>query len=216
MADYKISQADYEILKHAINVLERKIAGVQRACALTNAKGALGRVKPIANIVDGKEILTDDKMADLFGLNYSGILYYNFDAKKWNTDKYMGVAVKGQDIDTANAIEMQTKMHRMMEFKDYELVAVVTMLVPSVLFPTRDMVIENPLRDFSGNATLGTIVKRDRKSGRILPLDNRWVAVRRYVNHAAACADAAFRFVNDGAKNPFYRKLLVDKICNQK
>ncbi|MBQ8256009.1 MAG: hypothetical protein IJY99_03535 [Alphaproteobacteria bacterium] len=216
MADYKISQADYNILKNAISVLERKIIGVERVAALANAKGALGRVKPIANIVDGKEILTDDKMADLFGLNYNGILFYNFDAKKWNTDKYMGVPVSGQDIDTANAVEMRTKMHRMKDFANYELVAVVTMVVSSVVYPTQDDVVENPRYDLTGNSVVGTVVRRDKKTGRILPLDNRWVAVRRYVNHADACADGAFRFVNDGAKNSFYRKLLVDKICNRK
>ena len=84
MADYKISQADYNILKNAISVLERKIIGVERVAALANAKRVLERIKPLEMIVNGREILTDDKMRDLFGENYNGILFYNFDSKKWN------------------------------------------------------------------------------------------------------------------------------------
>lgn len=216
MADYKISNTDYNILKNAISVLERKIIGVERVAALANAKRALGRVKPIANIVDGKEILTDDKMADLFGENYKGILYYNFDRKKWNSDRYMGISVKGQDIDTANAVEMRTKMHRMKDFADYELVAVVTMVVPFTVYPTHDVFVENPRYDLRGDCVVGTIVCRDKRSGRILPVDNRWVAVLRFKNHTAACATGSFRFVFEGATNSLYRKLLAERPGRQK
>ena len=216
MADYKITQTDYNILKNALVVLSSKVSGLSHACALANAKNVMERIQPIPKIVNGKEVLTDDKMRELFGMNYDGILYYNFDAKKWNTGKYMGIPVKGQDIDTANAIEMQIKMHRMKEFADFELVAVVTMLVPSNLFSTCDNIVENPQYDMSGNAVLGTIVKRGKVSGRILPMVNRWVPVRRYIDHDTACADGSYRFVFEGATNPLYSKLLVEKLCQHK
>ena len=39
-------------------------------------------VKPV-------EVLTDDKMRDLFGTNYSNIIYYNYDKGAWNRNEYL-------------------------------------------------------------------------------------------------------------------------------
>ena len=32
------------------------------------------------------ETLSDDKMRDLFGTKYQSLLFYDFDAQKWNSD----------------------------------------------------------------------------------------------------------------------------------
>lgn len=126
-----------------------------------------------------KESLTIDKMRQLFGQNYDGLLYYNFDNGQWNTNKYRGYAINKQKEHTHAALQFKDVLERSPEFVDYELIALVVMAIRGRLFPGVGQRKMCPVYNaFSnGDAALGTIVRRDKKNGQILPVPNEWLGV---------------------------------------
>lgn len=99
------------------------------------------------NAVKNKEILTDDKMRQIFGANYSEVLYFNFDNGRWNRRKYRGYKISDQFLDTNNAKLMKVDFDACAFAKAYELAA---------------LAVRN-----RGRTLIGGVLLRDLKSGKI-------------------------------------------------
>ena len=65
-----------------------------------------------------KELLTTNKMRDLFGASYENIVYFNFDTECWNRSKYLGFTIGDQTIDARNAMEMKRMVEMEPEMQD--------------------------------------------------------------------------------------------------
>ncbi|MBR5153170.1 MAG: hypothetical protein IKW57_00010 [Alphaproteobacteria bacterium] len=144
-----------------------------------------------------KQILTDSKMQELFGVNYKHILYYNFDTEQWNANKYQGFVLLNQDIDSAAARYMQQNLQAVKGFEDKEIVAVATMLVAQK-HRGNGAIVSKPIFNAGGCSVVGTVVCRDRLTGQILPVSNKWIGGSNFVKHSSAVKYGAFAFCNSG------------------
>ena len=164
-----------------------------------------------------KELLTIERMQRLFGQNYNGLIYYNFDTGAWNTDRYRGYTINKQREHTELANEFKAVLERCPEFADYELVAMVVMAIRGRLYPGFSCSIHFPMYNAfaNGDAAVGTIVRRDRKTGRILPVPNNWLGVSEFDEEAVAKRSAK-NFASFGVASPEFRKQLLSIHGKQK
>ncbi len=157
---YTLTQQDYDVLMSA---------------ALNNPT-ALGVLQRIAN--NTHEILNDDKVAELFGQNFHGIIYYNFDTKRWNRDTYFGKKIRNQSIDTTHACELKKRVEESPDMREIEIVATVAMPIDIKDYPGWSQTIENPIYEPHGESVVATVIRRDRRTGKILPIPSQWMGVR--------------------------------------
>jgi len=147
--------------------------------AMINNPHALQILQRIANRpIYVKEELSDKKMRELFGANYYGLVYYNFEEKSWNKNTYMGHPISNQHFDTNQAIELKRRAELDPAFKDLEIIAIASITIDSDLYPGWSKSIFNPTYLTGGGSIVSTIVRRDRHTGKILPVSNEWMGVR--------------------------------------
>lgn len=217
-----MSQADYDALVEHVaqikKILSRAVVVKDAQPETTVASNVTPVVKMdnVHQVADEnlvvpyvKEELTDYKMQNLFAANYRGILYYNFDTKSWNTNRYQGAEYIDADMFGRKAGHLKEFLENMPEFKNLELVAYVTMLNNSDYFPGWCESIEKPVFSRQGKSVLANIVCRSRKSGRILPVSNSWIGVK-------ACPDnvTAVHFCYDATSVAITRSVLRDTLVN--
>lgn len=157
-----------------------------------------------------RELLTIEKMRLLFGQNYDGLVYYNYDTCQWNTNKYRGYTINNQETHTEQANEFKGVLERCPEFADYELVALAVMAIRGRLFPGFAHAMHCPTYNLiaNGDAAVGTIVRRDRKTGRILSVPNDWLGVLEFDEEMVAKRGAK-RFASFGVTSPEFRRQLL-------
>lgn len=206
---YKISQTDFDALM--------KIPGTQSI--LTHADIVDVHGNPV--IEDGekkvrrkrKEILTCDKMRELFGANYSGLIYFNFDTKRWNKTKYQDDDLQRHNISCVEEVyDWKRELEQEESFKDYELVATVTMAIAGKHFTSWSDVVKKPKYDETGASSVGTIVRRSRKTGKILRVPANWVCL-------FACSrwpGAMWRGASYGSRDAKYHQAMLDLHCRGK
>lgn len=142
-----------------------------------------------------KEVLTDDKMCQIFGANYSDVVSFNFDAGRWNKRKYHGYLILDQFLDTNNAKLMKMAFDKYSCEHGYELVAVASRAIDGVLS--------------------GAVVVRDLRDGKIIKQPSEWFVVQKILDKQAQanCIISIFihRFLYDAE---FKKNLLLstDKI----
>ncbi len=139
-----------------------------------------------------KEELNDTKMRELFGANYNGLIYYDFEHQHWNKNTYMGEPIKNQHFDTNQAVELKCRAELDATFKDIEIIAVASIVIDSDLYPGWSQPIFNPTFLKSGNSIVSTIVRRDRRTGQILPIPPEWMGVRQ--NRSSGWTFNGFRY----------------------
>ena len=154
-----------------------------------------------------KEILTDSKMRQLFGENYHGLIFYNYDFGLWNAEKYHGYKIETCEI---NLEKLKTVLEKEPKFAGFELVAVVTMPIRNDEFPGAGAVIKKPNLNFNGWAIVGTIVKRDKKTGKIAPVHDAWLGTHVSGSLCGACRYGATWFANDVANKDKFRRALIN------
>ncbi|MBR5153171.1 MAG: hypothetical protein IKW57_00015 [Alphaproteobacteria bacterium] len=212
---YQLSQPDYDIVSRAVRFCPDAVRALKRATVLK--KNPQQKSDKHGN----KELLTDAKMHELFGANYKHILYYNFDEKRWNTDRYFyGLT----DLEFATDITKQAKpvFARAKAFRGMELVAVIVMAVEDKVYLGFGDVARNP-KPFVKNpgASVGTIVCRDKSTGKIVYEPNAWLGISRWADAATAKIDSVMSrsarcmgvFC---ARNIDFRKTLMKLYAKQK
>jgi len=149
--------------------------------------------------VPEREFLTESKLRELFGDNYSWISYYDFDTARWNPSRNISQLVDNKSPLMCNALKMKSNVESMSDFKRFELVAAVVMTVDvdaksSIIKP----IVHQPIF-WPGCGVVGNVVVRDRTSGRIMPVSDYWVGVHRF--HAVhEISDAGCVFVQKCSK----------------
>ncbi len=123
-----------------------------------------------------KETLTQNKMHELLGANYQFVEWFDYDTGCLNN----GVAASKEDNIIYNNFRNILKKDARFN-KSYELVAVVSLSIsPYSGVPYIGKVIRNPryakpsIKFLGQTGYAGTIVCRDKKSGKILTIPNKW------------------------------------------
>lgn len=163
------------------------------------------------------EKLTDEKMQNLFGVNYSGIMYYNYDTKSWCGDKYLGYCMPYQDVVEKDAVAFKRVLEAEPDFKNFELVAFATMLIKDMYFPGVAKKIVHPFFNQRGRAVVGTVVVRNKKDGKILPLPSDWVGV--YLPEIGYCNAIWYGpkwMVRNGLEMPEFRQRIIRNYTKQR
>lgn len=128
-----------------------------------------------------QEVLTDDKMRQVFGASYSNVVSFNFDTGRWNKRKYRGYPISDQFLDTNNAKLMKSVFDKDSCAHGYELAAVASRAVDGVLS--------------------GAVVVRDLTDGKIIKQPSRWFVVQTILDKQAQanCIVSVFlyRFLYD-------------------
>jgi len=156
---YTLTQRDYDILLSS--VLHNPIA--------------LGVLQRIAGNTSDK--LDENKMSELFSANYHGITYFNFETNKWNRNNYKIDAKKHQGIDTVHAQELKRNIEQDPNMRDIEVIAAVAMTINEPDYPGWGEIIHNPKFSATGKSVIGTIVRRDKRTGKILPVTSEWMGI---------------------------------------
>lgn len=215
---YTMSQADYNALVEYVSKIQSILENTtvvpnHKFDKSDNVRGASVQYNTVcetpSQTVYCKEELNERKMMDLFGANYRGILYYNFDTNSWNTHNYRGCASIDADTMGRKAGYLKEFLENMSRFSDFELVAYVTMLNKSDSFPGWCEVLEKPVFSRLGESVLANIVCRSRKSGKILPVPSGWIGIRAFKNNADAV-----RFCYDATVVAITRSVLRDTLVD--
>ncbi len=157
-----------------------------------------------------KERLTDDKIQKCLGANYEGVMYYNFDAGKWKSNVCLECDMPYQDRFEKLMWEFKAVLERDVKFSGYELVAVVTMVVKERLFPGVGGRVTRPFFTRGGTGVVGTIVRRDKKTGKLLSMPSNWngVGVSKLGGFDAIWYGPKW-FAMAGIENPEFRHALI-------
>lgn len=130
-------------------------------------------------VIKRKEVLTNDKMHELFGANYQFVELFNYDTGRLNS----GGAVPKDDRIIYNNFRNILKNDARFN-KNYELVAVVSLSICSYPYSNSPFVGQvvrkpryvKPNDKFLGETGFaGTIVCRDKKTGKIATVPNKWL-----------------------------------------
>ena len=184
--NYKISAEKYNILMRSINDAD-----------LTTAMDVLKSLtRQETKIVSEKkqECLTNKKMREIFGKTYNGLVFYNFDLKKWN----------GKSVDLSklknNSYEINL-VKRVLEAEikelDFELVALVTMSISDSKYVRWGRAIDNAKYDAKGHVLVGGLLWRDKVNGRVLSGGVGWQQGDFFLCDSNLREDAIRRFVRD-------------------
>lgn len=165
-------------------------------------------VKPV-------EVLTDDKMRDLFGTNYSNIIYYNYDKGAWNRNEYLGY-----DLTVANHMTSQywapaVKGIIDREYANIELVACVVMMIEARDYKRGGAIVKAPHFDPLGTAFVGNVVYRNRRSHKIAPIGSDWICAGHFV-YPDRAAMSVGEFLHQLAFNAKFRHTLMDAKVRRK
>jgi len=144
---------------------------------------------------ENQEILTDKKMNELFsGKPY--ILYYNFDASNWNSARFMGHVRPNITKDTYDVIEMKKTLEKQLNFIDKEIVAVV--IITAIRYPGwGDLTHYHAICPDAKNTAVGTLVCRNKKTGKIMQQPKQYIGIGRYLHESAVPEYAVQAFARD-------------------
>ncbi len=158
------------------------------------------------------EKLSDEKMKSLFGAKYQSLLYYNFDTKKWNTDEFLGKGILGVDNNVMCANKIKFDIELMPEFKDYEMVGLVFMPIASEIYKQHFAdFIRAPLfcmrkYSFNGYALVATLVVRNLKMGKIVPVSDIWAKANKAYTRYGLVQLSVQKFVKKLSEKDRFRR----------
>ena len=154
------------------------------------------------------EKLTDAKMRKILGANYAHTTYYNFDSGNLVNIKTQDPTTKTYAIN--NAMELQLFLLQIDTFKGMDIVACCTMYIPFDKFPGIGKLCEvtPSLGIQDGNATIGTLIFRDKKTGKIKTPPPYWLGYERYLTNAEANEFSVRGFAYDIKIFPEFLRIL--------
>ena len=161
-----------------------------------NARRILSRATEVnLALPENKEVLTDEKIKTLFD-NKPYILYYNFDAGKWNSDKFMGHLRPHIARDTNDVFKMKNTLEKKPTFIDTEIIAVV--VLSAMPYPGwGNLIQKNHLITSGKNIAVGALVRRDKKTGKIMQQPNHYIGIGRYLKESSVPEYAIHAFARD-------------------
>lgn len=179
---YVITQSEYDILTKNLSQIQNILAHAKVVDPTTQQ---FIERRPIQ-----LEKLSTEKMQELFGKNYQHLIYYSFDTSWWNKDTILGWKL----LYEASTIQLLRGLKDMIEatpeFKNLDVVAIVNM--PIVESPTTNVpTVTNPkpaiklpsnsdekTKKYLGcNGAAGTIVCRDKCTGKLQPVPDTWIHI---------------------------------------
>ena len=129
-----------------------------------------------------KEILTDAKVAELLKVaSTNAVMYYNFDSNRWNTSHYLGYDVWWQGADNDVAKDFKALFEKEPEFADVELAACMIMAT-NYKYLAKGMRLHKPVYSPTAKGVVFNVIRRDKQSGRILPVSDVWIGGDKYAN----------------------------------
>lgn len=164
-----------------------------------------------------KEVLDDAKARQLFGANYGGVVFYDLERGTWNKNVYLGKYIEYQDVDAVCAKKMQKVLSRRPEFEAAEVIGCATMLIEdNLVWPVRGAEIKNATYCPTGTTVAGTLIRRDKQTGKILPIAKSWVAVNCYVTRNFAARNIARSFAAFTMLDRKFQQTLIQTQTNER
>lgn len=161
------------------------------------------------------ELLTDEHMRKLFGTNYNGITYFNYDTGRWFHKTWDTIKILAHDRPIFQ--DFKKHIESAPHFAPYELVALVVMPIQHTPnYKNFPILVSNPTYTPRSSYIVGTIIRRDRTSGKILPVPTTWHGVKDFSQHFSALEDGPFFFAFDCIKFPILTNALLKIHGNQK
>ncbi len=169
----------------------------------------------------GPELLTDAKMAELFGDNFSHLAYINFDDNSCNCTTYNGRELLNIKNTMKKALEFKNQLERHSDMlqaaNPATMVAMAAMTVKSSEHQHRQWgkLISRPEYDPNGSAIVCMVVTRDEDTGKINPVSEYWLGgmdfggVESDVHANLAARNILASFAADGANNAKFLERVV-------
>ena len=156
-----------------------------------------------------RERLTDLKLHNMFGENYRNIICYNFDNKLWNKSTLLNYDILNRQDTIQYAKLAKLTIEHNPDFKNFEVVAFVITIIPAQQHLFIGNFIERPHFTNDATAIAGNIICRNRKTGRIMPMSDFWLAGRGYTEQRHTVAHGADDFIHDCWGLPQYQQALL-------
>ncbi len=124
----------------------------------------------------------DDMMRDILGDKHREVLYYNYDLGSWNRESYMGI-----DLRSANTAAMpwvntaRETLESNPAFSRWQVVALVSMLVEGYDYPGLAKSKIGVKNSMHGNAIVSTIIRRNKRTGKIEAIGDKWVGAGHFI-----------------------------------
>ena len=116
------------------------------------------------------EKLTDERARKILGDYINHVVMYNFDTRKWNCNYYLGHGVMTTGVDCAR---MKSEIER--THPNIELAAVVGMAIEKPQLELFTYMPTPATRSNSAPMAYATFITRDKKSGKLNELPQKWV-----------------------------------------
>ncbi|MBR5625309.1 MAG: hypothetical protein IKW67_00825 [Alphaproteobacteria bacterium] len=221
MQDYKIQKSEYDNMKQQVENLKKLNLGEVASAVIMSLEKSLKTVRlesaraiPILKepqpILKGCEILTDEKMSDMYGANYQGLVYYNFDLCKWNRDAYLGHTFASYELYAKDLYLTKEAIEKDQRMENLELVAMVTMIVDVQDYPGYAEFAIAPKFNAAGKCVLGSIVLRDKISKKIVKNSTatHWMGVEKCARQQAAIKTGMSLFAHCAGGGIFMSRML--------
>lgn len=216
MQKYELTQEGYDALAKLGGDVERILAKHTAPIQQPAKKpGWIQRIKQLGlgRGNDKRERLTDVKMQELFGANYRGIIYYNFDKQSTFSSGYSGALDAADHIIPTYVHSCRVVLEREPLFADREIVATVVMSTAQqkpapASVQGREFI--NPVHAPQGSVVVGTLVTRDCATGKINPVPTSWLGVCNDGIKINAAARKANLFAELLEMNAKYRQAMLE------
>lgn len=116
------------------------------------------------------EKLTDERAGKILGDYINHVVMYNFDTRKWNCNYYLGHSVMTTGVDCAR---MKSEIER--THPNIELAAVVGMAIVKPRLELFTYLPKPATRSNSEPMAYATFITRDKKTGKLNELPQKWV-----------------------------------------
>ncbi len=135
-----------------------------------------------------QKVLDNQVIKQLFGANHMGVVVYDYASDTYNNVRYHGQPMQS-DAECARKPAYRTfksQLDKNPQFSDmFELVGFAAMTINCPKFVCDEsnisawrlanIFVKNPVYDRRGLQVVGTIIVRDKKTGQILPVPDRWM-----------------------------------------
>ncbi|MBO5833998.1 MAG: hypothetical protein J6R22_03525 [Alphaproteobacteria bacterium] len=197
---YTILQGDFDILKKAVQS--------DPAASLALSRAYAGNFN---------EVLTDDKMKQLFGANYEGLIYFDYEANEWNRYSWGLLTIDFQYIHTKHMQDLKEALRWTGAWRNVDLLAAVAMGVDAKYYKGQGQYVENPVwSDDCPKHMVGNLVCRDHKSGRILPVSKKWIGIEEFEEWYDLSQIGISRFAFNAQEHEWFRERAAALIQRQK
>ncbi len=187
---YQFNDQDYCILSDCLRQIQTVLGRAKVIEKRTrHSANMLPAVAPIV-----REVITPENEEKVFGAKSPHLIYYNYDLAQWSSERLSGLTQKYQNRTAALAWEFKNLLESYDDYSaSHELVAFVTRTALTSDFHGFSEIVTSP-QDKSGGTFLVNFISRDKQSGKIIPMSNKFLGVSNYptVNNAVQIGGSWF------------------------